>query len=454
MGIFDFFKGGSNDNQDNIIKTYHENGQLESEINYKDGKSNGLWKSYDENGKLEREGYFKDGELDDGLGKTYHENGKLESLMQFIKDDKSKKIQEKEKVTKSKEPLISDDNIWVEVVNTRIRAMPMFIIKMAGGTINSYGHAHYEEYKANEHRIPKEEREEVAENRLKGFKSIRNHIQKHGTEEQKFHLDASIKGAALYASYFKKKYKNKKGDDSSVLRVNDDELEDVGIITHYNGKPFDGIGLAYEKGNLIIETPYYKGLKEGVEKRYFENGKLKLEDEYINDKLERRINEYLDDGTSYDIIDKFIIIHIMEAMEMPKLQKFKKNHLKFINITKKEFNLDTASKIKKIESKILKQTGFVSIADFIESRLPAFHISEISHFTDLKTPSFSVLFFKLVSLMCTDKLNNEKDKKQKMKIFYYTGSFLKISESKIEELIELTKKNLLENLPSDAFNND
>ena len=367
---------------------------------------------------------------------------------------KSNKIQEKEKVTKSKEPVISDDNIWVEVVNTRVRAMPMDIIKMAGDTINSYGHAHYEEYKANEHRIPKQEREEVAENRLKGFKSIRNHIQKHGTEEQKFHLDASIKGANLYVSYFKKKYKNKKGDDSSVLRVNDDELEDVGIITHYNGKPFDGIGLTYEKGNLIIETPYYKGLKEGVEKRYFENGKLKLEDEYTNDKLERTINEYLGDGTSYDIIDKFIIIHIMEAMEMPKLQKFKKNHLKFINITKKEFNLDTASKIKKIESKILNQTGFVSIADFIESRLPAFHTSEISHFTRKKTSSFSVLLFKLVSLMCTDKLNNYKEKNQKMKIFYYTGSLLKISESKIEELIDLTMKNMRENLPSDAFNND
>ena len=380
----------------------------------------------------------------------------------FLSDDdfkprvkkKSNKIQEKEKVTKSKEPVISDDNIWVEVVNTRVRAMPMDIIKMAGDTINSYGHAHYEEYKANEHRIPKQEREEVAENRLKGFKSIRNHIQKHGTEEQKFHLDASIKGADLYASYFKKKYKNKKGDDSSVLRVNDDELEDVGIITHYNGKPFDGIGLTYEKGNLIIETPYHNGLKEGIEKRYFENGKLELEDEYTNDKHKRRINEYLDDGTSYDIIDKFIIIHIMEAMEMPKLQKFKKNHLKFINITKKEFNLDTASKIKKIESKILKQTGFVSIADFIESRLPAFHTSEISHFTGKKTSSFSVLLFKLVSLMCTDKLNNEKDKKQKMKIFYYTGSFLKISESKIEELIDLTMKNMRENLPSDPFNND
>ena len=42
----------------------------------------------------------------------------------FLSDDdfkprvkkKSNKIQEKEKVTKSKEPIISDDNIWVELV--------------------------------------------------------------------------------------------------------------------------------------------------------------------------------------------------------------------------------------------------------------------------------------------------------------------------------------------------
>ena len=54
----------------------------------------------------------------------------------------------------------------------------------------------------------------------------------------------------------------------------------------------------YKKSNLIIETPFVSGLKEGVEKRYFENGKLRLEDEYKNDKFERRINEYLDDGTS------------------------------------------------------------------------------------------------------------------------------------------------------------
>ena len=86
MGIFDFFKRGSNDNQDNITKTYHENGKLKSEVNLKDGKVEGLGKSYHENGKLQSEGNYKDGKRE-GLFKTYFENGKL--LREgYLKDDK------------------------------------------------------------------------------------------------------------------------------------------------------------------------------------------------------------------------------------------------------------------------------------------------------------------------------------------------------------------------------
>ena len=128
----------------------------------------------------------------------------------------SKKIQEKEKVSKSKEPVINEDNDWVKVVNMRVEAMPMDSIERSGLTINSYGEAHFYEYKANEYRIPKEKREEVALGRLKGFKSIRDYIQKKGTKAQKFHLEASIKGAALYASYIKGNYKNTKAEKHEI----------------------------------------------------------------------------------------------------------------------------------------------------------------------------------------------------------------------------------------------
>ena len=48
-----------------IHKTYYENGQLESESNYKNGKHNGVSKSYYENGK-------------EVSSKLFNQNGKLE----------------------------------------------------------------------------------------------------------------------------------------------------------------------------------------------------------------------------------------------------------------------------------------------------------------------------------------------------------------------------------------
>ena len=43
------------------FKTYHPNGQLESEATYKDGKLHKLFKQYFSDGKLESEGTYKDG---------------------------------------------------------------------------------------------------------------------------------------------------------------------------------------------------------------------------------------------------------------------------------------------------------------------------------------------------------------------------------------------------------
>ena len=59
-------------------KKYYENGQLESEINFKDGKYEGQWKWYYVNGNIKKEGNFKDGK-NEGLWKSYYQNGQLKS---------------------------------------------------------------------------------------------------------------------------------------------------------------------------------------------------------------------------------------------------------------------------------------------------------------------------------------------------------------------------------------
>jgi antitoxin component YwqK of YwqJK toxin-antitoxin module len=62
-----------------LYRTWYENGQLESEANYKDGKKDGLyrWWHCDSSGKLKEESNYKDGKWN-GSCKWWHENGALE----------------------------------------------------------------------------------------------------------------------------------------------------------------------------------------------------------------------------------------------------------------------------------------------------------------------------------------------------------------------------------------
>ncbi len=61
---------------DGYRKSFHINGQLESEEIYEKGKLNGVSKYFSKNGKLYEEGNYIDG-LKDGNYMLYHENGKI-----------------------------------------------------------------------------------------------------------------------------------------------------------------------------------------------------------------------------------------------------------------------------------------------------------------------------------------------------------------------------------------
>lgn len=61
-----------------IVKTYYDNGNLRSEVDYKDGINDGIWRTYHENGKLETERMYANGEVV-GVSKSYYETGTLRS---------------------------------------------------------------------------------------------------------------------------------------------------------------------------------------------------------------------------------------------------------------------------------------------------------------------------------------------------------------------------------------
>jgi hypothetical protein len=117
------------------------------------------------------------------------------------KEQQIEKIKKKTTPKPKKKMVITDDQQhWIKLVDMRVNAMPLDFIERIGDTVDRLGKSHASEYKSNEFRVPEDVREEVALDRVEGLSSIRDYIQSEGSKAQKFHLDASIKGALLYAT--------------------------------------------------------------------------------------------------------------------------------------------------------------------------------------------------------------------------------------------------------------
>ena len=94
-------------------------------------------------------------------------------------------------------------NTWVVLINNRVKAMPLNSDATEltfGGGVNELANMHFEEYKFGESEVPENKREKVALDRIEGLLSIKDVIENHYSNEHKFHLNASLKGALLYAS--------------------------------------------------------------------------------------------------------------------------------------------------------------------------------------------------------------------------------------------------------------
>ena len=69
-----------------VVVSFRENGQLESKVNYKDGKKDGFHESFYEKRQLRSKENHKDGKKH-GLSERYHENGQLAFKGCFKNDD-------------------------------------------------------------------------------------------------------------------------------------------------------------------------------------------------------------------------------------------------------------------------------------------------------------------------------------------------------------------------------
>ena len=65
--------------QDGLVKSYYDNGELKSEINFSDNVREGDAKFYYENGNIKEERNYNNGKIE-GLVKKYNKDGKLEEV--------------------------------------------------------------------------------------------------------------------------------------------------------------------------------------------------------------------------------------------------------------------------------------------------------------------------------------------------------------------------------------
>lgn len=227
---------------------------------------------------------------------------------------------------------MNDDNIWIKTVNIRVESMPLSPAssELSTGTgMEDLGKMHCNEYKANESNIPENDRKSVAISRLEGFFSIRDYIQTKGSREQKFHLDASIIGAVLFAALkedtydelfkYKKRAEKIKSDLLSTLygkislavegkkelfaqfekELTENSLDEKikKIISEAAEKkdseyPFDEEKELEEIFEIIEKKESFKSnnnkkaqfnREDGLFKEHYDNGRLKIKGKYLNE---------------------------------------------------------------------------------------------------------------------------------------------------------------------------
>lgn len=224
---------------DEIKRSYYDDGTLKEETSYRDGKLHGVSKAYYEDGVLKREATYEDGRPE-GVGRTYHRNGQLKSEVHF----KDGKRHDSRKVYDEKGRLLFEENYNMGKRDGVLRTYdaetgkPLSIHSFKNGEL----HGRYVAYRPGG---------------LKGEKFIEGN-----------YVDGKLEGESLRYSVL---------DGSLVVEASnykDGKLN--GLVTYYYDKNSSAPG-------KIERTETYKdGLLEGPTTYYDEKGKKILVEYYQN----------------------------------------------------------------------------------------------------------------------------------------------------------------------------
>lgn len=91
---------------------------------------------------------------------------------------------------------------------------------------------------------------------------------------------------------------------NTILKVSEKDLEYTGFdgggraMYNYKGKPFSGFIVYYyfKSYTISAEIEYQNGYQDGVEREYYENGKMKYENYTKNNRLDGVCRDWDKDG--------------------------------------------------------------------------------------------------------------------------------------------------------------
>lgn len=89
-----------------------------------------------------------------------------------------------------------------------------------------------------------------------------------------------------------------------TIKIKEERLEFVYLdgrgraMYNYKGKPFTGLLIEYYDNSSVIfsETEYQNGYEDGVEREFYENGKMKYENHRKNNMLDGICKDWDKDG--------------------------------------------------------------------------------------------------------------------------------------------------------------
>jgi antitoxin component YwqK of YwqJK toxin-antitoxin module len=116
-----------------------------------------------------------------------------------------------------------------------------------------------------------------------------------------------------YLKDLKKDILIKEEGDDSIISINQDDMEDVGDITHYEGKPFNGIGfILHENGELKLDCTFKDGLKHGGGSLFNDDGSI-IKYQYYQDEVLRYDLDFENDCDNILTEDRVITRYFNEG---------------------------------------------------------------------------------------------------------------------------------------------